>query len=476
MDVMGIILAAGLGKRMKSKLYKVLHPICGKPMVKHVVDTLSDAGVGSKVVVVGHGAESVQAALGKGPAYVLQEKQQGTGHAVRMAESVLSGREGITVVVYGDTPLIRSETVKNMLELHRSSGAAATLLVAEFEDPTGLGRIIGSADGSVERVVEEKDCTPEERAVREINAGTYCFDNMKLFEALAKVTNNNAQNEYYLTDVIGILRAAGEKVIGYRTNESSEAFGVNDRVALSVAERLMRHRINKRHMENGVTLIDPLTTYIEADVTIGSDTVIYPGTMLQGDTTIGSACTIGPNTEIKDCKVEDGAAVKHSVLSEAVVGARTSVGPFAYLRPGAKLGEDVKIGDFVEVKNAAIDDGSKVSHLAYIGDAEIGKNVNVGCGVITANYDGFTKNKTIVEDDAFVGSNSNLIAPVRIGKGAYVVAGSTITHDVPADDLAIARSRQTNKPGYALKLKARLKQAKESARRKDSEETTSTEG
>jgi bifunctional UDP-N-acetylglucosamine pyrophosphorylase / glucosamine-1-phosphate N-acetyltransferase len=476
MDVMGIILAAGLGKRMKSKLYKVLHPVCGKPMVKHVVDTLSDAGVGSKVVVVGHGAESVQAALGEGPAYVLQEKQQGTGHAVRMAESVLGGREGITVVVYGDTPLIRSETVKNMIELHRSSGAAATLLAAEFEDPTGLGRIIGSGDGSVERVVEEKDCTPEERAVREINAGTYCFDNKKLFEALAKVTNNNAQNEYYLTDVIGILRAAGEKVIGYRTNESSEAFGVNDRVALSEAERLMRHRINKRHMENGVTLIDPLTTYIEADVTIGSDTVIYPGTILQGDTTIGSSCTIGPNTEIKDCKVEDGASVKHSVLSEAVVGARTSVGPFAYLRPGAKLGEDVKIGDFVEVKNAAIDDGSKVSHLAYIGDAEIGKNVNVGCGVITVNYDGFTKNKTIVEDDAFVGSNSNLIAPVRVGKGAYVVAGSTITHDVPADDLAIARSRQTNKPGYATKLKARLKQAKETARRKESDGTTSTEG
>lgn len=461
MAVYGVVLAAGQGKRMKSKLYKVLHPVCGKPMVGHVVDALRHINTEQTVVVVGHGADAVRAYFGDKVAYALQSEQLGTGHAVLQAKELLGDLDGTTVVVYGDTPLIKGETMAAMIEAHERSGAAVTMLTALFDDPTGLGRIIRGEGGRVERIVEQKDCTPQEAAVNEINAGTYVFSNRKLFAALAQVKNDNAQQEYYLTDVIGILRDQGEGVEAYCTNDPDESLGVNDRVALSDAERLMRARINRSHMVNGVTIIDPASTYIEAGVEIGADTVVHPGSVLRGRTAIGEDCVIGPGADIVDSTVGNGAVVKHSVLQEAVVGASSSVGPFAYLRPGAKLGEDVKIGDFVEIKNATLGDGSKVSHLAYVGDAVIGKNVNFGCGAITVNYDGFNKQLTEVEDDAFVGSNVNLIAPVKIGKGAYVVAGSTITHDVPEGDLAIARERQTNKPGYADKMRARLKAKKD---------------
>lgn len=460
MNVMGIVLAAGLGKRMKSKLHKVLHPVCGKPMVEHVIDALDASGVGRKVVVVGHGADAVRAALGGRVEYAMQEEQLGTGHAVRVAEPLLGAEDGVTVVVYGDTPLLTASSIAGMLALHRESGAAGTLLTATFADPTGLGRIVRGADGGIERIVEEKDCNASEREIREINAGAYCFDNRKLFEALAQVKNDNAQGEYYLPDVIGLFRAAGETVQGYLTTDADEAFGVNDRVALAEAERLLRARITRSHLLNGVTIVDPASTYIDAGVTIGSDTVLYPGTTLRGATQIGSDCVIGPNSDIHASTISDGATVKHSVLDKAVVGPRTSVGPFANLRPGTRLGSDVKIGDFVEIKSSTIDDGSKVSHLAYVGDARVGKDVNIGCGVITVNYDGFSKFETVIEDEAFVGSNVNLIAPIKIGKGAFVVAGSTITQDVGEDDLAIARDRQTTKKGYAKALRARLKAQK----------------
>lgn len=455
-----IVLAAGQGKRMKSKLYKVLHPVCGKPMVGHVLQTVQQVNCERSVVVVGHGAEAVRTYLQDAAEYVLQEQQLGTGHAVKQAKDLLGGEEGSTIVICGDTPLVTSSTLENLLKLHENNNAAATVLTAHMDNPKGYGRVIRGGDDSVQRIVEQKDCSPAEDAVTEINTGTYCFDNKKLFAALEKVTNQNAQQEYYLTDCIGILKEAGETVLAYQTDDYAESIGVNDRLALSEAEGFMRERINRMHMLNGVTIIDPASTYIGADVTIGADTVLYPGTVLKGNTVIGENCVIGPNSDIEDSVIADGASVKQSVLSKAEVGARTSVGPFAYLRPGAKLGEDVKVGDFVEVKNATIDNGSKVSHLSYVGDAKVGKNVNIGCGAITVNYDGYNKSVTEIEDDAFIGSNVNLIAPVKVGKGAFVVAGSTITQSVDENDLAIARQRQENKPGYAEKIRARAKAKK----------------
>ncbi|MDT3428765.1 bifunctional UDP-N-acetylglucosamine pyrophosphorylase/glucosamine-1-phosphate N-acetyltransferase [Paenibacillus forsythiae] len=460
MKRMAVVLAAGQGKRMKSKLYKVLHPVCGKPMVGHVLDTVKATGCQRSIVVVGHGAEEVRAYLGDSAEYVLQEAQLGTGHAVKQAKDLLGGEEGTLIVAYGDTPLITPETLTKLMTLHEERKAAATILTAVMENPAGLGRIIRTEDGELLKIVEQKDCTPAEDAIREINTGIYCFDNAKMFAALDKVTNHNAQQEYYLTDVIGILREQGELVLAFQTDDAVESIGVNDRLALSEAEYYMRQRIARRHMLDGVTIIDPASTYIGAEVTIGADTVIYPGTLLKGNTVIGENCTIGPSSEIENSRIMDGAKVKHSVLNGAEVGARTSVGPFAYLRPGSVLGEDVKIGDFVEIKKATIGDGSKVSHLSYVGDASVGKNVNVGCGAITVNYDGFNKSVTEIGDEAFIGSNVNLIAPVTVGKGAFVVAGSTITKSVSEGDLAIARQRQENKPGYADKIRARAKAKK----------------
>lgn len=458
---MAIVLAAGQGKRMKSKLYKVLHPVCGKPMVGHVMDVVEAAACERTVVIVGHGAEAVQSYLGDRAEYALQEQQLGTGHAVLQAAPLLGSEEGTTIIICGDTPLVTAATVQAMLTVHETHGAAATVLTAELADPTGYGRIIRGSDDQLERIVEQKDCTPEEGAVREINTGTYCFDNKKLFHALSQVTNKNVQGEYYLTDVIGILQRSGEQVLAHCTGDEAEAIGVNDRIALAEAERYMRERIIRGHLVGGVTIIDPASTYIEAGVTIGADTVIYPGTILRGATAIGEDNVIGPQADLTDTVTGRGVSIKHSVTEQAEIGDETSVGPYANLRPGSKLGSNCKIGDFVELKNAVLGDGSKVSHLSYVGDAKVGKDVNIGCGAITVNYDGYNKSITEIGDDAFVGSNVNLIAPVRIGDGAYVVAGSTITQDVPDNDLAIARERQVNKPGYAAKIRSRAQLKKE---------------
>ncbi|MHA0857608.1 bifunctional UDP-N-acetylglucosamine diphosphorylase/glucosamine-1-phosphate N-acetyltransferase GlmU [Paenibacillus sp. CMAA1364] len=460
MKRMAIVLAAGQGKRMKSKLYKVLHPVCGKPMVGHVLDTVKKVNSERVVVIVGHGAKDVQSFIGDDAEYVLQEQQLGTGHAVKQVASLLRDEKGSTIVICGDTPLVTSQTLEQLMQLHESNQAAATVLTANMDNPMGYGRVIRGEDGNVLRIVEQKDCLPEEDAVQEINAGTYCFDNVKLFDALEKVTNQNTQQEYYLTDVIGILVNANETVLGYCTDDASESIGVNDRLALSQAEQLMRERIAKGHLLNGVTLIDPSSTVIGADVIIGTDTIVYPGTIIKGYTVIGEDCIIGPNSDIDSSIIANRVEVKHSVLDHAEIGMCSTVGPFAYLRPGSKLGENVKIGDFVELKNAVIDNGSKVSHLSYIGDAIVGKNVNVGCGAITVNYDGYNKFVTEIEDDAFIGSNVNLIAPVTIGKGAFIVAGSTITHSVDENDMAIARQRQVNKPGYAEKIRTQAKDKK----------------
>lgn len=453
-----VILAAGQGTRMKSKLYKVLHPVCGKPMVQHVVDQISALQMKQMVAVVGHGAEKVQDQLGDKVQYVLQEEQLGTAHAVMQAEEILSDEEGITLVVCGDTPLITSETMEKLIAEHESLGAKATILTAKPTDPTGYGRIIRNSEGTVERNVEHKDATEEERKVKEINTGTYCFDNKALFQALKQVNNDNVQGEYYLPDVIEILRNNGEIVAAYQTPDFNETLGVNDRVALSQAETLMKKRINERHMRNGVTLIDPEQTYISDDAQIGSDTVIYPGTVILGRTFIGEENTIGPQTEIKDSKIGNGNTIRQSVVHDSEVGTETTIGPFAHIRPKSVLENNVKIGNFVEIKKSVMSSGSKASHLSYIGDAEIGKDVNLGCGSITVNYDGKNKFLTKVEDGAFIGCNSNLVAPVTVGKNAYVAAGSTITENVPAESLSIARSRQTVKENYVQKLNEKKNQ------------------
>ncbi|PGM53174.1 bifunctional UDP-N-acetylglucosamine diphosphorylase/glucosamine-1-phosphate N-acetyltransferase GlmU [Bacillus sp. AFS053548] len=443
-----IVLAAGKGTRMKSKLYKVLHPVCGKPMVQHVVDHVMSVGVQNIVTVVGHGAELVKTQIGDHSEYALQAEQLGTAHAVIQAAPMLKDKEGTTLVICGDTPLISPETIQALFDEHERLQAKATILTAHLEDSTGYGRIIRGENGSVIKIVEHKDASPEELTVQEINTGTYCFDNKALFEALNEVNNNNAQGEYYLPDVIEILKAKGEIVAAYKTANFDETLGVNDRYALSIAESIMRKNINKKHMLNGVTIIDSASTYISADAKIGSDTIIYPGTMIYGNSIIGTGSTIGPNTEIIDSEIGNDTSIKQSVVHESKIGHSTTVGPFAHIRPASTLGDEVRIGNFVETKKVTFGNGSKASHLSYIGDAEIGQGVNLGCGSITVNYDGKNKFKTTIEDNVFVGCNSNLIAPVTVKKGSYIAAGSTITDEVPEDSLAIARARQVNKEGY----------------------------
>lgn len=445
-----VILAAGQGTRMKSKLYKVLHPVCGKPMVQHVIDNVSKLQVDEIITVVGHGAEKVKSELGEQTLYVLQEQQLGTAHAVLQAAQYLEGKEGTTIVVCGDTPLITSETFEKLLKHHLETKAKATILTAESDDPTGYGRVIRNEEGLVEKIVEHKDATESERLVTEINTGTYCFDNASLFEALKHVNNDNAQGEYYLPDVIEILKEKGEIISAFQTDSFEETLGVNDRIALSQAELIMKRRINQKHMKNGVTIVDPDNTYISVDAEIGQDTVIYPGTVIIGKTVIGEECEIGPNSEIKDCQIGYNTNIRHSVVHDSQIGNQVNIGPFAHIRPASVIDDGVKIGNFVEVKKSKIGKESKASHLSYIGDAEVGNGVNLGCGSITVNYDGKNKYLTKIEDGAFIGCNSNLIAPVTIGEGAYVAAGSTITDDVPGSALSIARARQVNKERYVI--------------------------
>ncbi|MGN1401637.1 MAG: bifunctional UDP-N-acetylglucosamine diphosphorylase/glucosamine-1-phosphate N-acetyltransferase GlmU [Bacillus sp. (in: firmicutes)] len=447
-----VILAAGQGTRMKSKLYKVLHSVCGKPMVRHVLNQVIALNAQEIVTVVGHGAEKVKTELGNTTEFALQTEQLGTAHAVMQAESLLQGKKGTTIVICGDTPLIKAETMEALIRQHEEKNAKASILTAYLEDPTGYGRIIRNAEGFVEKIVEHKDASKSERAVTEINTGTYCFDNESLFAALKKVSNDNVQGEYYLPDVIEILKSEGEIVTAYQTEDFEETLGVNDRVALSQAEKIMRNRINLEHMRNGVTIIDPDQTYIGADVVIGQDTIIEPGTTIKGQTEIGKDCVIGPCTEISDCKVGNGTVIRQSVASESEIGNHVAIGPFAHIRPASAIGNDVKVGNFVEIKKAVFGNGSKASHLSYIGDAEVGSNVNLGCGSITVNYDGKNKYLTKIGDNVFVGCNSNLVAPVNVGDGAYIAAGSTITEDVPGNALSIARSRQVNKDDYVSKL------------------------
>ncbi|MBG9981433.1 bifunctional UDP-N-acetylglucosamine diphosphorylase/glucosamine-1-phosphate N-acetyltransferase GlmU [Facklamia sp. DSM 111018] len=449
---MAVILAAGKGTRMKSSLPKVLHSISGLSMVEHVIRAVKQSEVEELVTIIGNGAEQVQEKLGDQTQFALQTEQLGTGHAVQQAENLLSKFSGNTLVICGDTPLLTGETLHNLFKHHEETDAVATILTAEAEDPTGYGRVIRDEQLAVQKIVEQKDASPEELAVKEINTGTYVFDNQALFEALKQVGNENAQGEYYLPDVIEIFKQQKATVSAYIMEDIHEGMGVNDRVALANAQRLMNERIINQHMRNGVTFTNPSTVYIESDVTIGQDSLVEGGVHLKGKTQIGTGCQIGSHTTIINSEIGDQVSVQQSVIEFSEVDQKVTIGPFAHLRPKSKLAEGVHIGNFVEVKNSYIGKNSKAGHLAYIGDADVGQDVNISCGVIFCNYDGKRKYRSVIGDQVFLGSNANIISPVEIGDRAFIAAGSTILKDVEEEALAISRSEQVNKMGYWSKF------------------------
>ena len=443
-----LILAAGEGTRMRSSLAKVLHEANGRSMLGHVLEATRPLAAASTCVVVGHQRELVQAHLEAGyPAVrtAVQDEQHGTGHAVRVALEQLDAdgldvHAGTVMVLTGDTPLLTSATLDALHRAHVDAGAAATVLTAIVDDATGYGRILRGEDGAVLGIVEHKDATDDQRAIREFNSGIYVFDLGLLRGALTRLTTDNAQGEEYLTDVLAILRADGHRVAASIAGDADEVMGVNDRVQLSLASRLLRDRINEQHMRAGVTIIDPTTTWIEDGVSIGRDVVIEPNTFLRGATRIDEGAVVGPDTMLRDCTVLAGASVVKSHATGAVVGARATVGPYTYLRPGTVLGERAKAGAYVEMKAAVVGNGSKVPHLSYVGDAEIGDDTNIGAATIFANYDGVAKHRTIVGSGVRIGSDTVIVAPAIIGDGAYTGAGSVVTGSVPAGSLAVARA------------------------------------
>ena len=438
-----IILAAGKGTRMKSKLPKVLHKVGGKPMLQHVIDAAKSAGSTREVVVIGNGADLVQQNF-NGVEFVLQAEQLGTGHAVLCTKEKFANSNDTILVLCGDTPLFTGELLKNFVDKHIESNAAATVLTAEMPDATGYGRIIREDDGTFKKIVEHKDANSYERQISEVNAGVYCFDAKKLFVALASVKNENAQGEYYLPDVLTILKNDSEKINAVIADDYKQTLGINSRVQLAAADKILRQRKNIALMESGVTIIDPASTFIDSDVEVGQDTIIYPNTYLEGKTKIGENCTIGPNSRFTNMIVGDNVQAQFCYCHDAEICNNVILGPYVHIRPGSKISDKVKIGNFVEVKNSNIGEGSKLPHLQYIGDTDMGAGCNMGCGTITVNYDGKKKHRTTIGDNVFVGCNSNLIAPVTLEDGAYIAAGSTINKTVPKDNLAIARSRQTN--------------------------------
>lgn len=447
-----IILAAGMGTRMKSKLYKVLQPVAGKAMVDHVVTQVEQIKPDLIETVVGNGAEKVRDLLGDRTNYALQEQQLGTAHAVLQTEKELADKGGMTLIVSGDTPLFTADTFQKLFEYHEQQNAAVSILTAHAENPFGYGRIIRDQRNNVSKIVEEKDASDDEKKIQEINTGVYCFDNKQLFENLHSVNNDNAQGEYYLPDVVSILKSQGEKIVAYQMSDLSESLGVNDRGALSQAEKIMRKRINESHMRDGVTIVDPENTYIDTDVKIGNDTTIEPNVKIYGDTTIGSDCVIGLGSRINNSTIENGVTVISSTIENAIMHDGSNIGPNSHLRPKAEIGKKVHIGNFCEVKNATIGDRTKVGHLSYVGDATLGTDINVGCGVVFVNYDGVKKFHANIGDHSFIGSNSNIIAPVEMADHSFIAAGSTVNKDIPKHAMAIARPRQTNKEDYWDKL------------------------
>lgn len=448
-----IVLAAGEGTRMKSKMPKVLHKVCGRPILDYVVSASKKAEVTKNIVIVGHDSEKVKEEfIQENLVFVEQpigeDQPYGTGFAVMQAIDYIDDNSTV-IILCGDTPLITEDTINGVLNYHKEENYHGTVLTAILDNPKGYGRIKRDNNGEIEKIIEDRDASHEEKSIKEINSGMYCFNGKVLKDALYKIGNDNVQGEYYLTDIISILKDEDFKVGAYIIEDSTEIHGVNSRIQLAFSEEVIRNRINLKHLINGVTIIDPKSTHIDSSVNIGRDTIIYPGVSLEGDTEIGEDCIIRSHNRISNSKIADKVMIESSTIEDSVVEEGTTIGPNAHLRPKSHIGKNVKIGNFVEVKNAHIGDNSKAGHLAYIGDADVGRDVNIGCGVIFVNYDGEFKHKTVVGDNAFIGSNSNLISPLKINERAYIAAGSTITREVEAGALGISRSKQENKMGWA---------------------------
>jgi bifunctional UDP-N-acetylglucosamine pyrophosphorylase/glucosamine-1-phosphate N-acetyltransferase len=452
--ISAIVLAAGMGTRMKSGLIKVMHPLAGPPMIDWPVEAAFEAGVASCVLVVGHQEEKVRAFFGDRSEinFAVQSEQLGTGHAVRCALPELAAGSATVLILCGDTPLIKGETLRGMLQAHQASGAAVTVMTAILAQPFGYGRVVKAGDGSIEAITEERDASPEERLIQEVNAGVYCVERAFLEQAVAQIKPHNAQGEYYLTDVVREAAKQGLKCRSFAVADAEEITGVNDRVQLAEAGRVLRARINQELMLSGVTMIDPQAVYIDRGVRVGCDTVIHPGATIIGQSVIGERCTIGQGTLISSCTLLNEVELKAgSVIENSTLGNAALIGPMAHLRPGCDLKDHVKIGNFVEAKKIVMGEGSKASHLTYLGDATIGKHVNIGCGTITCNYDGVKKHHTVIEDDVFVGSDVQFVAPVTVGRNSLIAAGTTVTMNIPPDSLAIARAPQVNKEGWKLR-------------------------
>lgn len=454
MQLAAVILAAGKGTRMKSQLPKVMHRVGGRPMVEHVLLSVKKVGAQKTVLVLGHQGELIANLVGDRSEIAYQYEQLGTAHALMQTQGLLGNYKGDILVLCGDTPLVRPETLNELYRQHIKQGNSATVLTAILSDPQGYGRIIRNTEGGLEKIVEQKDGKPAELAVKEINTGIYCFCSNGLFEALAAVDANNAQGEYYLTDIIQYYAREGKKVGAVVVDDPEEISGINDRIQLAAVEGLLRRRILERLMLTGVTVVDPISTFIDDSVEIGPDSVIYPYTFIEGKSKIGENCIIGPSARVVNSSIGSGVTVQNSIILESSVADGCNIGPFAYIRPGCKLESQVKVGDFVELKNVRIGQGSKVPHLSYVGDAEVGSGANIGAGTITCNYDGEKKSLTVIGDNAFIGSNTNLVAPVVVGREAYTGAGSTITRDVPSGALGVARGKQKNIDNWAAKRKS----------------------
>ena len=454
-DLHVVILAAGKGTRMKSDRPKVLHTIAGRTLLDRVLTTAGALAPATTTIVVGHGADDVQQAVEPRPDrhFIVQEPQLGTGHALLQTAPILRGLRGTVVLLSGDVPLLTSATLEGLVQTHTDADAAATVLTANVERPYGYGRIVRT-QGRITRIVEERDASPAQRQILEINSGIYAFDLEPLFDSLDKIGADNAQNEYYLPDLVSIYRRRRRVVTTFTLPDAIEIRGINSRTELAEVSAMVRQQKNEELMAAGVTLIDPATTYIDTDVTIGRDTVIHPCVFIEGGTTIGSACEIHAGARIVNSRIGDRVVIRnHCVITDSSIATGAQIGPFAHFRPAVSVAEDARVGNFVEIKNASIGAGSKANHLAYIGDATIGDKVNIGAGTITCNYDGVAKHQTVIQDGSFIGSNATLVAPVTVGKNAYVAAGSAITSDVPPGALGIGRGRQENKDGWVKKRK-----------------------